>query len=58
MNFHHGTETGGKPKFISILLIFFTLVGLDKLKLLQKGYFSYSETEMTEKKSHKKILPH
>lgn len=59
-DFQHCTETGGKPKFISILLIFFMVVVLDELKLLQKLYCCYSRTEKTEKSRenlHTKILP-
>lgn len=36
MDFQHCTETGGKPKFISFLLIFFIVIVLDTLKFLQK----------------------
>ena len=54
IKFQRCTKTGGKPKFISVLLFFFTLVELGKPKSPQKSYRSYSETEMTEK-THEKI---
>lgn len=47
IKFQYCKKPGGKPKFISVLLIyFFTLLGLGKIRSPQKGY---SEAEMTGK---------